>query len=596
MAAGLMLGALPQIAYAVDRGAQPSRPLILADTNQDGVVDPADAAGKTEWHPKRTAIVLPNIGDKAKRCPRSEDTRFTDDQLEACHDAQDNLAHAPEYFAPVSILPIEGLSKRAAGKLVATGAEADKIRIFVKRGDSWKYLSSGDMLTNDELTKGATLGVDSRDVVRDAGLWDGKVTIQLTVQDGAAVLEDRVAMRVAPVVTHHHLQPATEIFAPESGEDKEHKQFVKDLSDALAKSGFDTSIERLATTDNWAQDFVEFGYVAMPGPNGTIKSLRIAIRSPQPTRAGGRALFNLRGPGVGVIQTGGDGYHQGDSFGNLETVPPYEFNGKSYPVGRIIYGDNGDGYAPHKNMTTFFKAQEVQAPIVLDTSWLIIGHVDEFVQFLPANNVRGWTIAVKDVPSALEVLRKAQREGHGASKAFSHPDGPQMTIDELLADKEFLEVNELARRKVELNLQILLAETGLSMEDVVRIPGLFQQAEFSAFVRRAKKSPEGTAAMEPPPGMPSPPEVITYGAGSIIAAYPAAVNGLLVDAVNYIPPQQWGPVVGGEDIMERAVQQAYSRAGIKAWAIDDWLSHHALGGEVHCGTNAMRQITDRWWK
>ncbi|MFG2556852.1 glycosyltransferase [Streptomyces sp. NPDC048581] len=34
--------------------------------------------------------------------------------------------------------------------------------------------------------------------------------------------------------------------------------------------------------------------------------------------------------------------------------------------------------------TTFLKAQQAQDPRVLDTGWLAIGHVDEFVQFLPA--------------------------------------------------------------------------------------------------------------------------------------------------------------------------------------------------------------------
>ncbi|HBJ91614.1 MAG TPA: hypothetical protein DDZ43_01935, partial [Hyphomonadaceae bacterium] len=323
-----------------------------------------------------------------------------------------------------------------------------------------------------------------------------------------------------------------------------------------------------------------------------------ATRSPQPTRSAGRSLFALKGPGFGVVQTGGDNYHQADSFGNLETIPPYELDGASYPAGRVIYGDAGDGYAPHSDFTNFFDAQWVQEPVVLDTSWLIIAHVDEFVQFLPADNAYGWTIAIKDVPAAFEVLREAQAAGHGEAQVFSHPEAPQMTIDELLADEAFLEDNELARRRVELNLQILLAETGLPESEVVRIPGLFEYSGFSDVAphpgvrdeQPLRPSDNSMADAEVTPR-----EYITYSQGHMIAFYPAAVNGLLLDRENYIPPKQWGAVIDGVDIMEAAVTEAYAEAGITVWSIDDWLSHHWWGGEVHCGTNVTRDTTGLWW-
>lgn len=566
---------------------------ILADTNRDGLVDSKDSSGKQAWTADRGAIILPNIGDSAGRCPRPAVSSLTDAQLEACHDAQDNLPRASENFATVRVSPVSGLSDQARATIAAGGPGASKIRLFVRRGAKWDYLAATDGIGASELANGLELGVDARDVVRNAAIWDGTASITLTVRDGDRFGKDSVTVKVAPVTLHNHTERAVDVYAPLSGSSAPHATFMKDLRASLGQAGFGRPVKIINTEDIWAQDFVEFGYVSMPRPEGKTASIRIALRSPQPTRKGGRALFDLRGPGMGVVQLGGDAYHQTDSFGNVETIPPYAWGGKSYPTGRVIYGDAGDGYAPHTDMVRFFEAQ-AQDPVLLDTSWLVIGHVDEFVQFLPADNERGWVIAVKDVSSAYDVLRRAQAQGHGDKPAFSRPEAPKMTINELLADKELLEDNELSRRKVELNLGILMAATGVTEADIVRVPGLFHEAEFGGFVRRAR--PRDNRNWTPPPPEMTPPEEITYGLGTMIALYPAAVNGLLIDRKNYIVPKQWGPVIGGRDIMQDAVNRAYAKLGIKAWTVDDWLSHHSFGGEIHCGTNTTRTFDGQWWK
>lgn len=570
---------------------------IIADTNRDGLVNDADLADKTEWTSAHGAIMLPNIGDKARRCPKASDKRFSDAQLEACHDADDDVAHAPENLALVRTLAIQGLSPAAWGSIRATGPGAAKVRVFMQQRGSWIFLKPETHLSAKDLAKGVILGVDARDIVRDDAVWDGRVDLEFNVVDGTHSGSDRVAMRVAPVVIHNHLQKAIEVVAPESGASKAHAQFVSDLKDTLKQAGFATPVLTVNTVDNWAQDIVEFGYVGMPKAGGGITAIRIAIRSPQPKRLGGRALFDLRGEGMGVVQVGGEAYHQADSFGNLEAVPPYALNGKTYPVGRVIYGDAGDGFAPHKDFVTFFRSQEAQSPITLDTSWLAIAHVDEFIQFVPADNARGWTIAVKDVASALKILRAAQASGHGSTPAFSRPGAPSGTIDQLLSDRVLLEDNEMARRRVELNLEILKSETGVSDDEIIRVPGLFHESDFAAYVHKARERvpplplPKGDAGTD----VERPTEEITYAQGTMIAYYPAAVNGLLLDRHNYIPPKQWGPVVNGVDIMEQGVKAAYAKVGIKTWFVDDWLSHHSIGGEVHCGTNAIREITGTWW-
>lgn len=599
MRCGLILGtAAVALTAPLSASQAQSAPVleILADSNRDGMVDAADRAGRATWTARRGAILLPNIGDTAKRCPSAAAKSQSDAALEACNDAEGDVARAPENFAPVRVSPIKGLSGKASGQVVPVGAGADNVRVFVKRAAGWVFIGKGAALSARELAAGVELGVDARDVARDPRKWDGAVTLELRVADRGSMMPDRVAMRVAPVVVHNHMQRAVDIFGPDSGRFAPHKAFMADMEAALRKAGYAQPIRRIQTNDNWAQDFVEFGYVSMPAPGGTQKTIRIAIRSPQPGRAAGRTLFDLRGPGMGVVQIGGEGYHQVDSFGNLETVPPYSHDGKTYPVGRVIYGDAGDGVAPHTDWVNFFAAQQVQAPIVLDTSWLAIGHVDEFVQFIPANTPRGWTIAVKDVDGALALLRKASADGHGKAPAMSRPDVPPRSIDDLLGDAVWLRLNEQARRKIALNLEILKAETGVTDEEIVRVPGLFVESDFHQFINtvahKASAPPPGTF----PDGILLPPESITYGPGTLIAHYPAPVNGLLVDRTHYIAPRQWGPVIDGVDILEAAVAKAYAAQGIETTFVDDWQTHHVIGGEIHCGTNATREIGQSWWR
>ena len=585
---------------SVSRVLLAAEPVILADTNRDGVVDVSGASDrmeKTIWTDARGAILLPNIGDSAHRCPATSAAGVSDAQLEACNDAQGNEPRAPEYFAPLRTVPMPDVDDKAVGHVAAVGQGSANVRIFVRRGQAWEFLAPRAPLTALELRQGVQLGVDSRDVVRDSRVWDGRVAIEFTLDERGQSRRDRVAMRVAPVLTHHHVQRAEQVLAPLSGAFIAHQQFVRDLEGALAKTGFANPLRRLNTTDVWAQDVVEFGYVSMPRPGGALATLRIAIRSAQPGRAGGRAVFDLRGPGMGAIQIGGDDYHQADSFGNLETIPPYEFRGARYPAGRIIYGDVGDGLAPHRDMMRFFESQEAQAPIVLDTSWLVIGHVDEFVQFLPADTPRGWKIAVVDVGRALDVLRAAQQRGQGDIAVYSRPGAPKLTISQLLADASFLRHNELARRKIELNIGILKAATGVRDDEIVRVPGLYRESEILAATRRDR--PGNAAPSAPPLGLPAgvvfPREKIVYGPGVLAAFYPGAINGIVIDARNYIAPKAWGPLEHGTDILQQAVDAAYREAGFTVWSIDDWDSHHRIGGEVHCGTNTIRAVDSPWW-
>lgn len=608
-------------------------PDLRADVNRDGSVDvegTSDSAGENAWTARRGAIVLPNVDDDAKRCP-VKDARgrpLSDKKLAQCNDGSDTKINGTRDAADLARLRTVPLTGTPAGshgtvKAIGAGARAGKARLFIKRDGRWSLLRATDRLSAAELRNGVELGVEATDVVRDARKWNGEVKVRFTVTGGGASRSDDVVLRTAPVLTHHHLQRAEEVLVTKvkgaGSYGRDQRAFVKELAAQVKDAGIGKPLTTFTKYgDPWAQDFVEPAYASVPGPGGKQHTLRVMIRSAQPDRPAGRELFEkLRGPDVGVVQVGKPTANEEwtlNSMGNLETIPPYTLNGKSYPAGRIIQGYRADsGAKPAKSMRTFLSSQGVQAPLLLDTSWLSVGHVDEFVQFLPADTERGWRIGVADPAAGVELLRKAKRDGHGATKMFSVPRGsdipaPKETIDQVLAKASFHTDNKVAAERIEANLAILKRETGVTDAEIVRVPGLYTrdsyESEGLSGSRKLRRMGPDTleqfsqlrGADEARGGRGSADGARGAAAVRPNSAYvPGAVNGVLLSPTRYLAPKQWGPVVGGKDIFTEAVNSVYAKAGFTTAYIDDWYTYHLGMGEVHCGTNTLRDARAPWW-
>src|ERR1044072_3207075 len=77
--------------------------------------------------------------------------------------------------------------------------------------------------------------------------------------------------------------------------------------------------------------------------------------------------------------------------------------------------------------------------------------------------------------------------------------------------------------------------------------------------------------------------------GGGMALWPNLVNGLTVGS-RYIAPRPFGPRINGKDALEEAALRALERAGgTDVRFVDDFAAYSDMGGEVHCGTNALRQ-------
>ncbi|KAM0421474.1 hypothetical protein ACHAPT_010647 [Fusarium lateritium] len=656
-------GKVAVLALALCHSCHALKATILADTNRDGKVDvkgDTDIKAKTTWTSERGALFLANIGDTNRRCskklPPSQDVPEENGEayLDECNDATGNVQRNHKYLAPLRTLPITKLSNSARGKVHVTNTlAAGKVRIFVKEGSQWAYVGANYTFTASDLRGGLELGIDARDVRRPNG-WDGKAQVHFTVSDGAEKATDSVALRVAPVLTHHHAQLAERVFTTHDTEDDVQGNFVTELEYNVADAGIEEEVFLFENGDIWTQDFFEPGYTSIPGPDGPIV-LRVMIRSVQSSRLSGRDVFHLlRDDGVGAVQHLGDG-DTIDSTGNLETIPPYKYNGKNYPAGRVIQGQ-WEGRKPL--MFNFLKAQQAQDPLALDTAWLAVGHVDEFLQFLPSDNKRGWVVVIDDPIAGVELLKKASKDGHGRKKALSRKllDGedpaelclPKETIDQILKLEKFESVNKMAAKRIEGNIAILKRETGLTDDEILRVPATFYYAFAEGWTCSVggpnSTNPGGPGGPGPGPSrgpIPSPaptPVPSKLGALSalysptkksvaggpaskaksiieaakpkhgvhlgrrevdpetqVVAFYPGTVNGVVLTDSLVLAPNPWGPVIDGEDIIAKAVKETYARASFNVTFQDDWFSHHLGMGEVHCGSNTWRNTDTKWW-
>ncbi|KAM0743565.1 hypothetical protein ACQRIT_001824 [Beauveria bassiana] len=631
----------PQNSSINNNKATANKADIRVDTNRDGIVDvdgTSDQAGKDTWTDAAGAIFLPNIADSGDRCkklhpnfqlPRELETLY--DTLGKCHDAADDEQRAPQNLAPMRTMPMTGLSDSATGTIsIADDKSRALVRIFRESKDGkWEIVHNDTVFTAQDLTDGLRLGVDARDTRRRD--WDGRVKVDFTVGDGQNESKDTVMLRVAPVLLQHHRQAVKEVLMPGftkfTGKTKAYlDKIVSGIQSIIKAAGITRPLTRLPNDDPWAQDYFEPAYASMPGPNKTVVALRVIIEGRHDPRhdSTSNIYTTLRGDGVGAVaqKLPRRDYRfrsrDSDAGGNLETIPPYEFNGKKYPAGRIIIG--GDSKHLPVGMG-FFKAQEVQAPIVLDSTWLASKHVDEMLQAVPAKTPRGWAIMAIDAEMGLKMLRDAEAAGLGGQRVIGR-DNTGPTIAEFLNTESNIVATEVAVKAMAANIEILKKETGLGDAEIHRVPALIslydltkkyvQMSSRRRGIRSRDEAAEAALDQEFLDNFPShlldednevaadntteqrrradTPKLIRHN-----SVLPVLVNGVPLSDSYYLAPKPFGTVIDGKDIFEEAATAAYKKAGFTTVDyLEEWRIHSAVG-DLHCMTNTFRDISEPWW-
>ncbi|WP_165956603.1 protein-arginine deiminase family protein [Kribbella antibiotica] len=527
---------------------------------------------------------------------------LADRELAACNDAADTVVNGHKDaldLARIHTIPQPTVPKSAVGSLRIS--QPDRVHLFIKRA-AWELVTPDTKLTADELRRGAELGLEGRDIIRDTAQWDGSIDVTLTVSGGGS---STVTMHEAPVLTQLNTQKLEQVIT-EKAEDAEGKQWRSEAASDIKKAGVSGGLRQLDLSgDQWAQDIFEPAYTSIPGPGGKPQGMKLLIGSANDSRrVASRIIFTeLSGADVGGVHVEhvpvpfeNSSY---DSMGNLETIPATS----QYPNGRVVIG--GDGLTPSKTgpapeMLTLLKSQGLQDPIKLDTSWLTIGHVDEFIQFVPVPGSRlGWKAVVADPTAGLKLLQQVKIAGHGGDKL--HGNLPklewpyderidQRSTNEFLADKQFVETNERAADRIAANLAVLREKSGLTEADLVRLPALYtarglDYGMLETTIRGMEDGPAKDAKIKE-----------LHAMRDALAEVPGTVNGLVLNAGRYIAPKPFGPLLGGKDIFADAISKAFHKIGYQVTYVNDLTSTHVSEGEIHCATNTLRDgLTNRWW-
>lgn len=587
-------------------GGAPARPLdealaIAVDASRDGKADLTDAtdarATREAWDTTRGASFIANLDD---------------DDVDGIRDADDTIVNGAEDerdLAPIAIAAIPSAPSGSVGTITMSDLAKENVRVF-KRGQSGEYtLIAGTMdacttddsvcssftatatFTDAEVRAGVTLAIEARSFRKSLSpsQWDGYVDLSYSVQSGGSALEDSTGateatttLRVSPWVLFGNLSPFDTVWSSNIS-----PPLVAGLSAATTEAGVKYKKITNWSDDQWTQDFFQTGWTAMVGADGGVQGMRVGNARPWGRRDGAkyRPITWLRKSFLGpdrAIATfyknpdTGDTY---DSHGNHDLLPAYEHGADKYPLGRIIHGS---GVLPETR--AFYKAQEVQGPpLMVDTSWLLVGHVDEYLSYAPAKTALGWKLLIASPRVARDLLTKAQTDGHGSAVLF---EGKQrfkdaeswdmisaaQTIDQVLRDSRLMQASQQAQVEIDANVEILRDAIGLTDDDIIEIPTLFEDT--------------------------------SYG---LVAYTPGMVN-LLAFGDYAVPPDPFGPVVDGVDILKEDLiarlgspdsQLGSDGQGLLVRPTDDWDDYHILDGEVHCGSNTDASSpfsSVRWWE
>lgn len=402
-------------------------------------------------------------------------------------------------------------------------------------------------------------------------------TIELRVklrQTGRVRFDQGIYFTVAPWLLLSNVERAAQAYVADVGD----ATFVSELRRYVG-GRLHVITHPTDPIEQWVQDVIEIGFSSTPATinrpmHQLINSRNIDSR---PTRL---KLFeqietDLVGANFGHIKVPAANSSSLNSFGNLEVTPPLP----RYPFGRIFYGETNAGYsAMHNDMdaevTDILDANPYQPPVRVPTNWLVVGHVDEFLSFVPAPAIdaAAFRLLMPSPALAIRLCRTLQRARRGGAMICAGKGaGYEISINDFLGDVDQL-LTKNQRVQAILNRirsTVIRGQLGVSNAQIVELPVLFN-ADLAA----------GT------------------NVDNAIARTAGMVNCLVLPPTKVIVPEPFGPRNRrGHDVFKQYADRTLRSLGLNPLFIDDWATYHAAYGEVHCGTNVKRIPPSwRWWQ
>lgn len=420
-------------------------------------------------------------------------------------------------------------------------------------------------VSSDETARnGVTIGLEAFDFADAERPPVLDLKVHFETKEGRPLHEENFKFTVAPFLVSCCLDSADYIHVVKTNLTQ---SFVNDLGPAVRAAGAELRIfedPALPDSDIWIQDTTEIGY-ATDGE----RLMHVLLHGIRGRKLDDMFAKNLLGKDSGVIQKGnyrGKSAEWIDWFGNLEASPPVKVNGREYRNGRIYVGTQGER-SMHPDVIKFLEAQDAQSPVLwIDTSWLVIGHVDETVSWVPSKVGTPYRMLMPSPRLAVEILRKAENAApggmlnRGTKREGDRPGEYERPVADALNDKDLMAAQEVVQKKIDGVRRTLQDGLGIADADIIEIPVLFNS------------SPK-------------------WFPGRYFAETVNLVNSLLIGN-ELIVPDPLGPIVNGKDVLLQAVKDRLEPLGCQVRSVNNFYPYHRHGGEVHCGTNATRHAAD----
>lgn len=449
-------------------------------------------------------------------------------------------------------------------------------------------------LTDDDLAEAAA----GKLMLYAEGL-DFAVSARLVLSQPELNHQDVLYLRTAPLLLLPHTQaPLKNMVVHQQGSLVSSK-YVKTFEAHCntAKVAF----QAIPNHDVWIEDELQWGYSETPR-----RGMHVALHMGRNRPLAGN-VRGLAAPDFGYYPLIQFATVYGSLYfgGNFEVTPP----SPKHPFGRVYYGNRKSpqgtlhgaqfaGRTMNKEYVEFFRRQQVQEPIELWTDWLGVGHVDEYVSFVPANTPRGYVMLLAS-PKLGKTLLETELNGTlNIREREMHPNYRFFGIwqlDDFFNERKLQYVDYLDLGLVNYNTlihanlfgvdfdghpnkswhpgsvkQIMMEALELSPADVIEVPVLFANLlprdQQGKPYRPAKKVWQG------------------------IALTPGMVNLSSMGKYCMIPEPFF-------DAFKKEFETRLKVIGQEPLWIDDWAIYHVMDGEVHCGSNMVRApFEKKWWK
>jgi protein-arginine deiminase len=513
---------------------------------------------------------------------------FKDDKIVNANELKD--------FSNLVVKQKRNLPKGCNAYLTLSTSDASKVRIFVERSSKPVVYAKRFKVAIDKNTteyrmsrirkRDYNFAIEAVTPRKESG--DENVQINVVIRKGTTEkFNDHVFFTIAPWLMLSNVEDVEQVYVAHN---YSNRPFVKSLRKILGTKlkPFPPYPGPPANIEVWMQDIMEIGFSSMPSakapPMHQLMNSANAKARLKREHLYQRILKGLIANNFGHLMIKQDGFRSLDSFGNLEVTPPL----KGYRFGRIFYGFRDAGYSPgHLGDDLGEEVEKIlnsnkkyQDPVKIPTNWLSVGHVDEFMSFVP--NLKAGT---KDKPFklliasprvAIDLCRKLKKAKLGTSLICEGKTGKyEVSVNDFLKKSFLGKKNDLLKVNGAINTLLrkikktVRKEFGLNKKDIIEIPVIFNG-------KSLKKGKVNRA----------------------IARTGGMVNCLVVKP-RVIIPKPFGPKnKSGKDIFESYTKRKLRTLGLKVYFVDDWDNYHIDMGEIHCGTNAKRVPPKdwEWWK